>query len=408
MMPTNLSFLELFQIRMNLITQELLCYKKRTITHNQLSTDSHMKRQFFRTKTFIFTLILLISTACKQAKNATDPSSPDWLSGANIVYFNNSSGIDKVISEIYNTLPTLLNTDVKIIRIAIPDSCSMSIKNIGLLRTLADSLHSNNMKIITDLPSTLSNPDSIISFIKQTTTDGIFVSVPTATEPEVWSEVRATADSIKNGFLFATNEIPTTSHATFTLTTQTEFPELIRMISENERKASDIVKVFGKEVETLHQNDIRIHSVQSQNQSTQKTDERLSALTTAFIYTLPGIARIDAQTFSSPKTDSTYLHLIRDMNKLKAGNKGLWSASYKDSFMGLRNSSPNAILSYVRFYKKTQVLCIFNFSRETQRFRITDMLNGTFDVYSGEKVTVEYNKNITLPAMSYTIQICMN
>lgn len=81
---------------------------------------------------------------------------------------------------------------------------------------------------------------------------------------------------------------------------------------------------------------------------------------------------------------------------------------FKDSFMGLRNTAPDAIVSYVRFHKKTQVLCIFNFSHAKQTFSITDMLNGNFSVYSGKNINVVYNKDITLPPMSYTLQTCMN
>jgi len=73
--------------------------------------------------------------------------------------------------------------------------------------------------------------------------------------------------------------------------------------------------------------------------------------------------------------------------------------------MGLRNTNPVNVLTYIRFYKKTQVFCAFNFSSKEQTFKITDAIIGDFVNYLGEKFPVKSNVEMKLKPWGYSVQI---
>lgn len=360
----------------------------------------------------ILLLALFCTIACKQDKSQLQTPNSEWITGSNIVYFSNFSTTSNPFSELLNAIPELQRSGVRIVHIAIPDEGELPTEkpenSLKQLRILADSLHRNNIKLMTDLPVKACSSDGIERMIAETDADGFYIPEAETSLNYEWNRLQDIADSLKSGFFFATRKRPTTAQSALTISTQDEYPELITRIGTKQLKASALISVFEKEAKALRQNDIRIYTAPFPESNEHSQDRSSQMITIAFIYTLPGIVELSERYLTNPQTDSTFIHLIRNMNRLKSGNKGLWSMKYNDSFMGLRNTAPDAIVSYVRFYKKTQVLCIFNFSHEKQTFRITDMLNGSFSVYSGENINAVYNKDITLPPMSYTVQTCMN
>ena len=97
--------------------------------------------------------------------------------------------------------------------------------------------------------------------------------------------------------------------------------------------------------------------------------------------------------------------LIAKLNKLKASNKAFTYTSFHEGFLGLRNTKPKEILSFVRQKRKNLVACVFNFSPTEQRFKVTDNITGDFDPVMGENIVFKTNSEIKLKAWGYSVLI---
>lgn len=364
-----------------------------------------MKRITHFVYLIVSSLILFLAAGCKDHKDSTVFTNPDWLSKANMVSFNAGHRVDSLSERIVNALPLLQSTGMKIVHISAMSSIDFADQKWNntqrQLRQIADSLHYYGMKLMLDVPAAHCSRHFIVELIKDVGVDGFFIVGASGLSYQSAFDLRCVADSVRTGVFFAASPYSNSHHSVFNMSRYDALSDWWRRLEQDEVKASDAVQLLSDEAAQLKRNDIRIHPVDTEKPA-------FKAMSIAFAYTLPGIVELSGADLMASASDSGLVRLVRDLNSLKAGNRGLWSPSYKDSFMGLRNSAPDQVLSYVRFYKKTQVLCLFNFSNQPCTFRITDMLNGEFAVYSGRKVTAVYNANIVLPPMSYSIQVCMN
>ncbi|MEI7502812.1 MAG: hypothetical protein WCJ61_05975, partial [Paludibacter sp.] len=97
--------------------------------------------------------------------------------------------------------------------------------------------------------------------------------------------------------------------------------------------------------------------------------------------------------------------LITKLNRLRADNKAFTYTSYSEGFLGLRNTSPKTVLSFVRQKRKNLVACVFNFSSKEQTFKITDNITGDFKTFLGENIEFKNNAVIKLKPWGYSVLI---
>ena len=97
--------------------------------------------------------------------------------------------------------------------------------------------------------------------------------------------------------------------------------------------------------------------------------------------------------------------LLTKLNQLKKGNKSLWNITYGGNFTVLKNSNPDAVLTFTRQKDENKVLCLFNFSEKEQSFKMNDEISGNFNNYLGEKITLNKENNYKLKPCGYSVLV---
>jgi 1,4-alpha-glucan branching enzyme len=97
--------------------------------------------------------------------------------------------------------------------------------------------------------------------------------------------------------------------------------------------------------------------------------------------------------------------LYKRLIALKTRNKALWNAPWGARMVGIVNSAPSRVFSFVRQKDGHRVFAVMNFSAETQTVRFTDALHhGAYREFDGGKaVTVDAATQMTLAPWSYRL-----
>jgi hypothetical protein len=90
---------------------------------------------------------------------------------------------------------------------------------------------------------------------------------------------------------------------------------------------------------------------------------------------------------------------------LKTRNKALWNAPWGARMIGVVNSAPSKVFSFVRQKDKHRVFAMFNMSAQPQRVTFKEQLHhGRYrDFASGRTVTVDARTEERLAPWSYRV-----
>lgn len=266
--------------------------------------------------------------------------------------------------------------------------------------------------------------DAMAYWVKNADIDGFRYDVAGMVPLTFWMHARKAIDEIKPDCFFLAEDSEPQIHKAFDMTYNWQLKDIMNDMAKGKKNVTDLIKHFETEAKLLQPEDIRMQFTTNHDENSWSGSEYerfgdapVDAFT-VLTYTLPGMPLtytgqeeplkkrlrfFDKDTVNFKKYARK--DLITKLNQLKSGNKALWSNTYRNSFMGLKNTCPGSVLTFVRFYKKTQVFCAFNFSDKEQAFKIPDMLKGEFAIYIGENIPVKMNENIKLKPWGYSVQV---
>lgn len=97
--------------------------------------------------------------------------------------------------------------------------------------------------------------------------------------------------------------------------------------------------------------------------------------------------------------------LYRRLIALKSANRALWNAPWGGRMLGIVNSAPQKVFSFLRERDGDRVFAIFNFSGDAQDVTFSEgPHHGRYrDFATGEEVAVDAATRISLPAWSYRL-----
>lgn len=267
--------------------------------------------------------------------------------------------------------------------------------------------------------------DAMKYWVKNADIDGFRCDVAGMIPLSFWLHARKEIDVLKPGCFFLAEDGEPKIHAAFDMTYDWPLKDIFKEIANGKKNVTDIVKHFENEAKRFKPEDIRMQFTTNHDLNTWDGTEyeRLGSNAavdafTVLTYTIPGMPLtytgqeeplkrrlrfFDKDTVNFKNFDRK--ELITKLNKLRTNNKALWNTSYKSGFFGLRNTSPENVLSFIRMKKKTQVFCVFNFSPKEQTFQIIDNFEGDFTVYLGETIPAKPKTEIKLKPWTYSVQV---
>lgn len=266
--------------------------------------------------------------------------------------------------------------------------------------------------------------DAMAYWVKNADIDGFRCDVAGMVPLTFWMHARKAIDEIKPDCFFLAEDSAPQIHKAFDMSYDWPLKDIMNDMAKGKKNVTDLIKHFETEAKRFGPEDIRMQFTTNHDENTwsgseyERLGDAPADAFTVLTYTIPGMPLtytgqeeplkkrlrfFDKDTVNFK--NYTRKELITKLNQLKSGNKALWSYTYRNSFMGLKNTCPASVLTFVRFYKKTQVFCAFNFSDKEQTFKITDMLKGEFATYIGENIPVKMNEPIKLKPWGYSVQV---
>jgi len=239
--------------------------------------------------------------------------------------------------------------------------------------------------------------NSMAYWVKSADIDGFHCYESGSVPQSFWIHTRKAIDKIKPDCFFIAGDDQPQAQKAFDATFDGSLKDIMTDIVNRKKNTTDLIKHLEHEAKICKTGNIRLLFTDNSYNKSENEQIEVTPIEafTVFTYTIPGI----------PLTYSVKGEVITKLNQLKRGNTTLWSNTYNASFMGLRNTCPNSVLSYIRFHKKTQVFCLFNFSDKEQTFKIADEIKGEFVTYMGETVPAKQNEEMKLKPWSYSVQV---
>lgn len=266
--------------------------------------------------------------------------------------------------------------------------------------------------------------ESMLFWVKNADIDGFRCDVAGMIPIDFWIHARKAIDQEKSDCFFLAEASEPELHKAFDMTYNWQLKDIVNNIAKGKNDVNDLIKHFENESKLFNKDDLRMQFITNHDENTWSGSEyeRLGTdpvdAFTVLTYTLPGMA-LTYNGQEEPLTKRLRFfdkdtivfknyarnELITKLNKLKSRSKALTSLSYKEGFLGLRNSEPKSILSFIRKKRKKAVACVFNFTPKEQKFIIKDEIAGEFLPYVGEDIQFVSNKEITLKAWSYSVLV---
>lgn len=268
--------------------------------------------------------------------------------------------------------------------------------------------------------------DAMAHWVRNADIDGFRCDAAGMIPLSFWIHARKAIDEIKPNCFFLAQDGEPQIHQAFDMSYDWPLKNLMNDIAKGKKNANDLIKHFEYESKRFNQGDIRMHFTTDhiENSFSGSEHERFGEAAvdafTVFTYTIPGMALTytgqeeplkrrlkfyDKDSVGFKKYERA--KLIMQLNELKKCNSALWSVNYNGGFQGLRNTSPENVFSFVRTKKKTQVVCVFNFSAKEQVFKINDLVVGNFRTYLGQTVSFKPNEVNKLKPWGYSVMVSL-
>jgi len=250
--------------------------------------------------------------------------------------------------------------------------------------------------------------DAMLYWVKKTDIDGFRCDVAFMIPINFWMHARKEIDKIKPDCFFLAEAGDPLQHKAFDMTYDWPLKDVINDMAKGKKNLVDLVKLFGDENKKFSPNDLRMQFITNHDLNTwdgseyERLGDKAVDAFNVLIYTVPGmpltytgqeepmIKRLkffDKDTVGFGKFGRK--ELITKLNQLKKENKALWNITYGGSFNILKNTNPGTVFTFTREKEENKVLCMFNFSSKEQTFRLLNEIEGTFNNYLGENISVK-------------------
>ena len=265
--------------------------------------------------------------------------------------------------------------------------------------------------------------DAMMFWVREADIDGYRADVAAYIPLDFWNQLRSDLEKIKPVFMLAEAQMRDLHYRAFDASYGWGWYDAVHNIAQ--RKA-DVGALFGyySENESAWPDDaMRMVYVENHDQNAwhgTQFEQFGPALTNAIVLSVAGegIPLIyNGQEAGNPKRLQFFekdpivwrQHPIGDLYKrlfaLKKRNRALWNAPWGARMIGIVNSAPSKVFSFVRQKDGARVFVAMNFSADPLRVTFQEKLHhGRYqDFDTGRGVTVDGNSEMTLAPWSYRL-----
>ncbi len=265
--------------------------------------------------------------------------------------------------------------------------------------------------------------DAMMFWVREADIDGYRADVAAYIPLDFWNQLRSDLEKIKPVLMLAEAQMRDLHYRAFDASYGWGWYDAVHNIAQ--RKA-DVGALFGyySENESAWPDDaMRMVYVENHDQNAwhgTQFEQFGPALTNAIVLSVAGegIPLIyNGQEAGNPKRLQFFekdpilwrQHPIGDLYKrlfaLKKGNRALWNAPWGARMIGIVNSAPSKVFSFVRQKNGARVFAVMNFSADPQRVTFQEKLHhGRYqDFETGRAVTVDGSTEMTLAPWSYSL-----
>jgi len=266
--------------------------------------------------------------------------------------------------------------------------------------------------------------DAMSCWVKNTDIDGFRCDVAGMIPINFWIHARKAIDELKPNCFFLAEAGEPIIHNAFDMTYDWPLKDTINAIAKGKMNVTSLVKHFANENKKFKPEDLRMQFITNHDLNTwdgseyERLGDKAVDAFNVLIYTVPGMPLtytgqeeplkkrlkfFDKDTVGFGKFERK--ELLSKLNQLKKDNKALWNLNYGGDFVILKNTNPESILTFIRQKDENKVLCLFNFSKKEQTFKMNDEISGNFNNYLGEKITLNKENNYKLKPWGYSVLV---
>lgn len=265
--------------------------------------------------------------------------------------------------------------------------------------------------------------DSMLYWVRETDIDGFRADVAAYVPIDFWEAVRADLDKIKPVFLLGEAEMRDLHYRAFDASYGWGWYEALSNIAQGKADTGALFGYFSENESAWPKGAMRMVYAENHDQNSwHGTGDEVfgPALTNVLVLSFAGegIPLIyNGQEAGNPKRleffekdpivwrDHPRRQLFTRLAALKSRNRALWNAPWGGRMVGVGNSRPKEVFSFVRSKDGDRMFAVFNFSAKEQRVRFSERLaDGNYrDFDSGETVTVSPASEWVMKPWSYRL-----
>ena len=262
--------------------------------------------------------------------------------------------------------------------------------------------------------------DALVYWVKEFDIDGYRCDVAGMVPLDFWENARKELDKIKPVFMLAEHEDPKFQESAFDMTYGWEFHHLMNKAAKKEIGLNELNAYFDKIEASYQKDDIIMYftSNHDENSWNGTVFERLGEKAQFFAvmtYLIPGMpliysgqeAKLTKRLLFFEKdqidwNDYEWGDFYKSLTEFKRNNQAVWNGLAGGDFT--RINLHESVLAFNRTKENNTVISLFNLSDEEVSIQLPEKLSGEFELlFTGEKIILPENKNITLSAWEYKV-----
>jgi glycosidase len=267
--------------------------------------------------------------------------------------------------------------------------------------------------------------DAMAYWVREVGVDGFRCDVAGFVPLDFWEKVRARLDAIKPVFMLGEGDMRDLHYAAFDATYAWDWNNTLHNIAMGRAEAGAMGGFYYGHHGTFPPEALRMMHISNHDQNAWDATarERFGPATDAAIVlsvVSEGIPMMyNGQEAGDPKRLQFFEKdpipwrkdpmedLYRQLFALKKSNGALWNAPWGARMIGVVNSQPKSVFSFVRQNEKDKVFVAVNLSARPVRVGFVDGLHhGAYvEYFSREAMTFDANTEVAMPAWSYRVYV---
>ncbi|HEX8262693.1 MAG TPA: alpha-amylase family glycosyl hydrolase [Allosphingosinicella sp.] len=260
-------------------------------------------------------------------------------------------------------------------------------------------------------------------WVSEADVDGFRADVAAYMPLDFWERVRADLDEVKPVFMLAEAQMRDLHYKAFDASYAWGWYGAVSDIAKGKADVGALFGYYSENESAWPAGAMRMTYVENHDQNAwhgTQFEQFGPALTNAIVLSVAGegIPLIyNGQEAGNPKRLAFFErdpiawreHPIGDLYKrlfaLKQANRALWNAPWGGRMVGVVNSAPAKVFSFVRRTRSDRVFAVFNFSPEPQRVTFGEGPHrGRFrDFDTGRQITIDASTELALAPWSYRL-----